>query len=175
MTKLKLAGAALAVLAAASLFACNKPAVEKPDADTSKIADAVKADADQLVADFNAHDAVKSASHDAPGMVGMFHGTPNTVGADADLANTKQLFADSPATKFTVADESVDVAASGDMAVYRSTYAYSYNDPKTKKPITESGNWLTGYRKQPDGSWKMVWEVLSDTPPAPATAPGAKS
>ena len=177
MTRLTLAGAALTVLMSASLAACTKPAADKATAnqtaaDTGAIAAAVKADADQLVADFNAHDAVKSASHDAPGMVGMFHGTPNTVGADADLASTKQLFADSPKTTFSVADETVDVAASGDMAVYRATYSYAYNDAKTKKPINETGNWVTGYKKQPDGSWKMAWEILAETPAAP---PAGKS
>ncbi|MDQ2861340.1 MAG: hypothetical protein M3T55_11595 [Pseudomonadota bacterium] len=170
MTRLTLAGAALTVLMAASLVACTKPAADKPVADTGKIAAAVKADADQGVADFNAHDAVKSASHDAPDMVAMFHGAPNTVGADADLATTKQIFADSPNTKFSVTGESVDVAASGDMAVYRATYSYAYNDLKTKKPIVETGNYVVGYKKQPDGSWKQAWDILADTPAAPLAA-----
>ena len=172
MTRLTLAGVALTVLLSASLVACTKPTADKPAADTGAIAAAVKADADQLVADFNAHDAVKSASHDGPGYVAMFHGTPNTVGPDADLAATKQLFADSPNTKFSVTDETVDVGAAGDMAVYRASYSYAYNDAKTKKPINETGNFLAGYKKQPDGSWKMAWEILADTPAAP---PAAKS
>ena len=170
MTRLTLAGAALTVLLSASLVACTKPAADKPAADTGAIAAAIKADADQLVTDFNAHDAVKSASHDAPGMVAMFHGAANTVGADADLATTKQLFIDSPNTKFTVADETVDVPASGDMAVYRATYSYAFNDPKTKKPIVETGNWLAGYKLQPDGSWKIAWDILAETPAAPDAA-----
>ena len=167
MTRSKVALTATAVMLVGSLAACTKPAATAA-ADTTKLADAVKADADQLVTDFNARDAAKAISHDAPGIVGMFHGAPNLVGPDADLANTKQQMSD-PAMKLAVSNEAVDVAASGDLAVYRATYAYTFTDPKTKKPTTETGNWLIGYKPQADGSWKITWDVISDTPSAPPT------
>jgi ketosteroid isomerase-like protein len=173
MTMTKLTGAALAVLLAASLTGCAKPEAAKPAVDTAKLAEAVKADAKQLVTDFNAHDAVKSVSHDGPDYVGMFHGMPNVKGAAEDLVVTKQQTADTT-SKLAIADESVDVASAGDMAVYRSTYAYVFTDPKTKKLTTEHGNWVLGYKTQPDGSVKLAWSVVSDTPPpAPAGAPAA--
>jgi ketosteroid isomerase-like protein len=131
-------------------------------ADTGKIAAAIRADVDQLVVQFNAHDAVAAVSHDAPGIVIMFHGTPNGVGQAADLAVTKQQVAD-PMAKVTVSDVTVDVAASGDLAVYRATYAYTATDPKTKGPVVEHGNWLIGYRLQADGTWKIIWDIVSDT------------
>lgn len=157
-----------ALLAVASLAGCARPAPAKPAADTAKAAEAVKADAHQLVADLNAHDADKAVAHDASDEVSIFHGAPNSVGLAADLATTRQLLAD-PLAKITVSDESVDVAASGDMAVYRASYLYDFTDPKTKKPGSEHGNWLVGYRAQSDGSWKIAWNVVSDTP-APAAA-----
>ena len=63
------------------------------------------------------------------------------------------------------------------MAVYRATYSFSREDPKTKKEMTEVGNWVVGYQKQPDGAWKIAWNVVSDAPPAPApaTAPAASA
>jgi ketosteroid isomerase-like protein len=170
MTKVYAAGAALA-LTAGLLGACSGAQPAKPAVDVGKITEAVKADANQMIADFNAHDAAKAVSHDDPGIVGMFHGFPNTVGPDADLTNTKQLFADNPNAKITLANESVDVAASGDMAVFHSTYTYDYTDPKTKKPGSESGNFLIGYKPQPDGSWKIAWNIGADTPPAAAPPP----
>jgi ketosteroid isomerase-like protein len=184
MTRLQLLTAACAGLLAASLGACNKPTTATtaggaaPAADTGKIAAAVKADADQGVADFNAHDADKSASHDAADYVFMFHGAPNTVGAATDLANTKKMFAADSTQHLTLANETVDVAASGDMAVFHSTYVFTGANPKTKQPMTDNGNFLAGYKPQPDGSWKMEWSVVSDTgppPAAPAAAPAAKS
>ena len=173
MNNKMLLGGVLGLAAAVSLAGCNAPAPAKPAVDTAKVADAVKADADQLVADFNVRDAAKAVAHDAPGTVAMFHGAPNVVGVDADLANTKVQMAD-PAMRLVVSDETVDVAASGDMAVYHSTYAYTFTDPKTKKATTENGNWLIGYKQQPDGSWKITWNIVSDTPPAAPAAPAKK-
>jgi ketosteroid isomerase-like protein len=171
MTTHRLLGAAAAFLLAAALGGCMKTEPAKPTADAGKIADAVKADMNQLVTDFNAHDAVKAVSHDGPDVVNMFHGQPNAVGPTADLTNTKQLFAASPDAKITVGDIAVDVPASGDMAVLHATYTYSFTDPKTKQPVTESGNWLAGYKPQPDGSWKLAWTLAADAPTA-APAPG---
>lgn len=175
MTKTRLAGAAVAALMAASVGACDKAGPAGPAADTGKIAEAVKADVAGLVADFNAHDAAKVAGHSAADVVQMAHGGPNIVGAAADLAANQKAFAGDPSARVTVADPVVDVAASGDMAVYRSTYAFTVTDPKTRKPATENGNYLAGYKRQADGSWKIAWAVVSDTGPAPAAPAAAKN
>ena len=180
MTKLQLTGVAMAALMAASLGACTKPdaganGAAKPAVDTGKIADAVKADEAQLVTDFNAHDATKTASHDATDVVAMAHGQANTVGAAADLAANQKAFAVDSAQHVTTANESVDVANSGDMAVYHSTYVFTATDPKTKKTVTENGNYLAGYKLQSDGSWKIAWSIIADTPATPAAAAAPKS
>ncbi|MGZ6013159.1 MAG: YybH family protein, partial [Caulobacteraceae bacterium] len=126
------------------------------------------------VADLNAKNADKAVSHDAPNVVGMFHGAPNVNSPAEDLASTKQQVTD-PAFKLAIANETVDVAQAGDMAVFRSTYVATMTDPKTKKVITENGNWVVQYKPQSDGSWKMAISVVSDTPAAaaPAAAPAA--
>jgi len=116
----------------------------------------------------------KAVGHDAAGVVFMFHGQPNVVGVDADLADTKAQMAD-PAVKLAVSNETVEVASSGDMAVWHSTYARTSTDPKTKTPITENGNWLMGYKQQSDGSWKITWSIASDTPSAAPAAPAPKT
>ena len=172
MTKHCLARAAVAVLAVASLGACTNTASVKPAVDTAKIAAAVKADEDQLTLDFNAHDVGKVVGHDAPDVVQMFHGFPNFVGLAGDTTNNQQFFAANPNGHFALADAVVDVAASGDMAVYRATYVLTFTDPKTKAPATEHGNYLAGYKQQADGSWKMAWSIGADMP---APTPAAKS
>jgi ketosteroid isomerase-like protein len=168
MTRSKIAITALAAVMAASLSACQKPGPAKPAIDTAKVAEAVKADVAQLVTDFNAKDVTKAVAHDAPGMVGMFHGAPNIVGPEQDMALTKVQVSD-PLAKIAVANETVDVASSGDMVVYRATYTYNLTDPKTKAAAVETGNWLLGYKLQPDGIWKIAWNVVSDTPAAAPT------
>jgi ketosteroid isomerase-like protein len=170
MKSLRLAGAVVAVTLLAS--GCAKKAEDAapvataaPAVDTAAIAAAVKADVAGLVAAFNARDAVKAVSYDAPDYVSMMHGVPNVVGAEADLVATKAQVAD-PNAKLAVSDETVDVAASGDLATYRATYAYTFTDPKTNAAVTEPGNWILVFKTQPDGSRKIAYGVISDTPPA---------
>ncbi|MHB8528914.1 MAG: YybH family protein [Caulobacteraceae bacterium] len=168
MTRFQLAGAAMIALAAVSLGACNKAAATKPAVDTTKIADAIRADAVQRIADVNAHDPAKIAGHDATDAVWMFHGRPNAVGPAAIEASFKQTFATNPDLHVTATNPIVDVAASGDLAVYRATTVATFTDPKTKKPVTTTSNSLSGYKLQPDGTWKIEWSVVCDTAPAPA-------
>ena len=158
-------GAALSILAAFSLAACAKPAAP---VDTAKIATAIKADWAKVTAAYNAGDADATVASDAPDIVNMIHGQANYSGVDTDLKASQRLFAAGrPKEEFS--NETVDVAASGDMAVYRATYAWSYTDPNTGKPVSETGNEVAGYKKQADGSWKIAWTITADTPPATAT------
>ncbi|HEY7853197.1 MAG TPA: hypothetical protein VIB82_09500 [Caulobacteraceae bacterium] len=168
MTKITLAGAALAVLMAAAVGGCDRPQAAKHATDTGKIAEAITADQAQFIADFNAHDADKITSHETADFVGMSHGSANIVGSAADLvANQKAVVADST-MHVAVADPVVEVAEAGDMAVYRASYSFTGHNPKTKKAITETGNYVAGYKPGADGTWKIAWSVISDTAPAPA-------
>ena len=161
----------MAVLMAASLSACNTAPPAKASVDVAKIADAIKADAAQRIADINAHDAAKVAAHDAPDGVLMFHGQPNAAGLPAIEASFVQRFANTPDIRVTLADPMVDVAASGDLAVLHSTTVTTFTDPTTKAPVTTTNNSLSGYKPQADGSWKIEWSVVSDVGPPPAAAP----
>ncbi|MCY7338996.1 MAG: hypothetical protein LH465_03455, partial [Sphingomonas bacterium] len=81
--------AAMAMLATA---ACS-PAV----VDTKAVEQAVRTQASEIVAAYNAHDAAKTASYDAPDYVGMFHGSRNVLGPAADEAGMKAQLQDSAA------------------------------------------------------------------------------
>jgi uncharacterized protein (TIGR02246 family) len=163
--------AAAATLAATALAGCNKAEPAKPAADTAKIADAIKADVAARLAAVNAHDAAKLASHAAADCVSIGYGRANAVGPAAIQAGFQQTIAREPDLKVTVSDQTVDVAASGDMAVVRMTTVGTYTDPSTKKPVSTTNNSLYGYKLQPDGSWKTEWTVLSPTSPVPPPPP----
>lgn len=137
--------------------------------DTAKITDMVKANADGLVAAYNAHDAAKAASYDAPDYVGLFHGTAPVTGMAADEAEMKLQMED-PAANWTVSDGSVTISQAGDMAVYQAAYVFTYTNPDTKKPATERGNWVAIFRKQDDGSMKL-WRSLGIDTPSTSSAP----
>lgn len=154
---------ALGFVAFGALAACQ-PKADAP-VDTAKAAADITAASQTLIGAFNAKDADKAVSFDMDDYVGMMHGQPNIVGKAKDLEITKLQIAD-PAAKVEVSDSQVDVAKGGDMAVQRMTYAYTFTDPKTKSPTTERGNWVLGWKAQPDGSWKLAWTVISDTTPS---------
>jgi ketosteroid isomerase-like protein len=41
----------------------------------------------------------------------------------------------------------------------------SLTDSRTKKPITDKGSYVTGYKKQADGNWKAVSDInVSELP-----------
>lgn len=63
----------------------------------------------------------------------------------------------------------VEAARSGELAYSSGTYQLSYNDP-SGKPVTERGKYIEIWRRQADGSWKMVLESFNSDTPAPGTA-----
>jgi ketosteroid isomerase-like protein len=170
MSKTKLAAVALPILLAGTLSACAKPEAAKPAVDTAKITDTVKADVEALVTALNAKDIDKAVSHDAPNIVGMFHGAPNISSPAEDKALTSQQLKDS-AFHLEVSNPTVDVAQAGDMAVYRSNYKATFTDTKTNKQVTEEGNWVAIYKPQSDGSWKVALSMIADAAPAASAAP----
>jgi len=175
MTRPHLVGAAIAVLMAASLGACQKPEPAKPAVDTGKIADAVKADAAQRVADVNAHDPAKYASHFASDAIAMRSDRANAVGAAAIQADFAKTMAATPDLHVVLSDPTVEVAASGDLAVFRATSAANMTDPITHKSVTVTRNTIAEYKPQADGSWKIVWSVLSDATPPDTASPAPKA
>lgn len=52
----------------------------------------------------------------------------------------------------------------GTMAYSTATYTESYTDPTSKKPTTVKGTNLSVWRKQADGSWKLVGDANADSP-----------
>ena len=146
------------------LTSCSAPNSAPPPVDKVKITAVIRGIVAENQATYNAGDAAANVANDAPDIVLMSHGQPNMVGPAADLAATKQLFAAGP-TSYSLSNDLVDIADSGEMAVYRGTYVFNYTDPGTKKPMTEYGNEVVGFRKDPAGAWKIAWAVVTDTPP----------
>jgi ketosteroid isomerase-like protein len=156
-----------------SAGASGPAAAAPPTPGAGKIVEAIKADAAQLARDINAHNAIKAASHDAPDVVVMASGEPNLTGRSADAAGFKKSMASDPTWKVALINETVDVAASGDVAVYRSTYRES--GTRAARPNTHNINFLAGYRRQVDGPWKIAWYIVSPTGPSRPAAAAKKN
>jgi uncharacterized protein (TIGR02246 family) len=92
----------------------------------------------------------------APGVAGTEGSTP-----------IRQLYADAstdPAFDVQLTVSKVDVARSGDMAYARGKFSEKYTDKKSGKVMSDSGSYLTVYKKQDDGSWKAVEDFAAADP-----------
>ena len=146
-------------LAAVFALCVAEPSFAAP-VDTHAIAEAIKADVAQLVVGINAHDAAKATAYDAPDIVAMECGSPPTVGIKADQEGFKMGFASDPHWKVSLIDETVDVAGSGDMAVYRGTY--NEDNSHAGVLMTHKTSFIAEFKHQNDGSWKMAWYSVSN-------------
>jgi ketosteroid isomerase-like protein len=128
--------------------------------DTTATAETIKTDVAQLVAGINAHDAVKATAYDAPNIISMECGSPSMVGAEADREGVRQGFAHDADWKVSLIDETVDVANSGDLAVYRGTY--NEDSSNAGVPMTHKTNFIAEFKRQSDGSWRIAWYSVSN-------------
>lgn len=133
-------------------------------ADTATIAATIRSDVAQVVAGLNAHDAVKGTAFDAPNIVAIECGSTPIVGIEADRAGFKEMFDHDPSWKASLIDENVDVASSGDLAVYRGTY--HEDSSHAGVPMTHRTNFLAEFKRQSDGPWQMVWYSVSNMEPS---------
>ena len=60
----------------------------------------------------------------------------------------------------------VEAAKSGELGYSRGTYELNFNDPKGK-PVSDKGKYATVWRKQADGSWKVVLDIFNSDIPLP--------
>jgi ketosteroid isomerase-like protein len=160
------AASLLLAAVALGLVAC-KPASDKAkNVDVAAEEQAIRAKESAWMDAYNKHDPNGLTSQYEDGAALASAGTAlmtDTVGRSVFLNG----FATDPALKADFASDRIIVAASGELASSRGHYTMTYTDPATKKPKTESGSYLTVYRKAADGSWKAVEDF---TTPGPATA-----
>ncbi|HEY1561610.1 MAG TPA: DUF4440 domain-containing protein [Caulobacteraceae bacterium] len=125
----------------------------------AKAAAEVEAAVAATVAGINAHDPVRATAFETDDVVFIQPGQPNSLGRAGDRAGFKKGFAADPGWRVSLIEEHVDVAASGDLAIYRSVY----NEDGTEGgvPMTHKVNFIAAFKRQANGSWKMPWYVVS--------------
>ena len=160
----KLIPVMLATAAALAISGCTKSA--DAAVDTSKIADTIKAqeaDWQKAYADKDLNTLAGEYADDA------VLGSPGDPLANTDVDRRKaiQSLIDDPNFKLSFASDDVRVASAGDMASSRGHYSITTTDKATSKPVTGSGTYLTVYKKQADGGFKAVEDMII---PGPSTA-----
>jgi ketosteroid isomerase-like protein len=164
----KLIPMALAGMAAFAMTGCMKGADTKADA--AKITESIKAQEaawEKGYADKDINVLAGEYTDDAALV------SPGEPVATTDVERRKSLGAliTDPNFKLSFATDRVLVASAGDLATSRGHYTLTMTDKATSKPVTSSGTYLTVYKKQADGAFKAVEDVII---PGPAAAAAAK-
>jgi hypothetical protein len=81
-----------------------------------------------------------------------------------DRGGFKMGFARDPDWKVSLIDETVDVAGNGDLAVYRGTY--NEDNGHAGVLTTHKTNFIAEFKRQSDGSFKMVWYIVANMEPS---------
>ena len=145
------------------LFGCAQTTPAPPDtraADEQAIRDTETA----WVKEFAAKDVDKIVAHYADDGTVLLSNAPTMTGKDAIRAGMKDVIAD---PSFALDLKTVKVYVSkDDLAYSRGTYSVKATDSKTKKVMAETGRYVEVYKKQADGSWKIVEDINSPEGPA---------
>lgn len=168
----RMRGLTIAASALALLSACDQAPRQEPaaTADTGAIVKQLKDIEAQWAKNYAARDAAALASlYSADGAVAN-PGVPLLEGAE--IRPMLDQFVADPNANVEFASDRVQVAASGDLAYTRGRFTMRSTDPATKQPRTDTGNYLTVWKKQADDSWKAVEDFVV---PGPPTAAGGEA
>ena len=105
-------------------------------------------------------DADKWASYFAEDGSGLYPGAATLNGKAAIKAAMAPMLAD-PNFSLTFSSTRTIASKGGDMVYSEGTYTMTATNPKTKKPMTDKGKYLTVYTKQSDGSWKAAADTFN--------------
>jgi ketosteroid isomerase-like protein len=104
-------------------------------------------------------DLDKFASYYAPDASAYVPGAPVVKGQPAIKAALKEMFS-APGFSLQFVADKADISGSGDIGYTTGTYQIG----------PEKGKYVTVWKKQSDGSWKVTEDIFNaDAPPAPAT------
>ena len=169
--------ASACIAAGLALGGCSKPDGAKA-ADPESVKQAIKADEAKWNKDVKAKDTEGLAGHYADDAFFVPPGAPPADGSTP----IRQFYATAltdPAIDVTIASDKVDVADSGDLAYSRGHFSEKYTDKKTGKVMTSTGTYLAVYKKQDDGSWKIVADYAAADPesvkPVPPEKPATRA
>ena len=133
----------------------NKEENMKTNDPNESATDAVTRTAQEILAAIEAKDSAKVNSYYAPDAVIATAGRPAAKDGRAVSRAIRDDIADTN-FKMSLSNEKTEVAGSGDLAYRRGAFKITYTNPQTKQAENSTGTYLTVFRKQADGSWKVV-------------------
>jgi uncharacterized protein (TIGR02246 family) len=133
--------------------------------DTAAVRQAIEAANVRFVDAVNRGDTAMMVANYADDAVVMMSGEPAWRGGkDVLLKGFTAMMAQ--ATVKDMAFHTDNVMVGGDLAVETGSFAWTVT-PKGGKPMPDKGKYVTVWRKQADGSWKIIRDINNtDLPPA---------
>jgi ketosteroid isomerase-like protein len=147
-------------------FVCPAPAAD------TKIEQALRDLDAQWSAAAGAKDLDKTVSYYAEGAVVMPPNASAATTKEAIRSAWKEMLT-TPGAAISWKATKVEVAKSGDFAYVSGTYEETMNDA-SGKPVEDHGKYVEIFKKQPDGTWKVVADIWNSDLPASASAPSEK-
>ena len=155
------------LLSLAALAACEKEAdtrteaespgaIAAPTTDPAAVRRAIDSANVTLAAALTKEDAAAQVAHYTPDGIVMMSNTPAWKGREEIQKHATEMFdaVDAKDVKFTT----LDVDVSGDLAVETGTYVMTIV-PKGGKPMPDTGKYITVWKRQADGSWKIYRDI----------------
>src|ERR1700683_2994156 len=105
-------------------------------------------------------DPAKFASYYAVDAAVLFPNSPVITGRDNIQGALTTMMAD-PNFSLSFQGTQADAAKGGDLVYTVGTYSSSMSDPKSRKPVADKGKYMTVYKKQADGTWKAVADMIN--------------
>jgi len=90
---------------------------------------------------------------------------PVVNGRENIKAALRPMLAD-PNFALTFQSTRAEASKGGDFVYLVGTYSMTLSRPSDKAPVTDKGKYLHVFKKQPDGSWKAVADMISSDLPA---------
>jgi ketosteroid isomerase-like protein len=115
-------------------------------------------------------DVEKFLTYWAPDASVYPQGMPIATGSGAIRKTITEIFS-MPGYSVRWVPTNADVSASGDLGYTSGTYEMTVNDA-AGTPMTEKGKYVTVWKKQRDGKWKVMEDIFNadETPPPPPAA-----
>ena len=146
--------------------ACATPAgTDTRDADIKAVKDVEVA----WSRDMASKDVDKMAAYWAEDAAVLMPNEPLINGRQKAKETLKGMVAD-PNFALTFQGTRAEASKGGDLVYTIGTYSMTMSD-KDKKPVTDKGKYLTVFKKQGDGSWKAVADMINSDMPAAGAAP----
>src|SRR5438552_15007918 len=122
--------------------------------------------------DAGAKDVDKTVSYYAEEAVVMPPNASSATTKEAIRSAWKEMLT-SPGAAINWKATKVEVAKAGDLAYVSGTYEQTMTDP-SGKPAKDRGKYVEIFKKQADGTWKVVADIWNSDLPASAPAPAEK-